>query len=176
MPSRMLGQSSMKCSSWCSQVTDFGKGSLTGSLQFSLKTPYLWKINLTGFYQFARPTYIPWQRLNTRVTSFCCQQNAAYSGFFFVPSSRHLSDMHVWCSLLSMKLFHTTLLILLNPLKCRTLTYSRIMTYIYIYICRTAPLTSKRCTLYIYSTNIRTKYFKHAAHSQFFLFKMPFIS
>jgi hypothetical protein len=33
---------------------------------------------------------------------------------------------------------------------------------------RTAPLTSRRCNLYIYSTNIRTEYFKHAAHSPFF--------
>ena len=29
---------------------------------------------------------------------------------------------------------------------------------------------------YIFSTNIRTEFFKHAAHSPFFLFKMPFIS
>jgi len=28
---------------------------------------------------------------------------------------------------------------------------------------RTAPLTSRRCILYIYSTNICTEYFKHAA-------------
>ena len=41
------------------------------------------------------------------------------------------------------------------------------MTYICIY--RTAPLTSRCCILYIYSTNIRTEYFKHAAHSPFFL-------
>ena len=41
---------------------------------------------------------------------------------------------------------------------------------------RNAPLTSRCCILYIYSTNIRTEYFKHAAHSQFFLFKMTFIS
>jgi hypothetical protein len=33
---------------------------------------------------------------------------------------------------------------------------------------RTAPLTSRRFILYIYSTNIRTKYFKHAAHSPVF--------
>jgi hypothetical protein len=33
---------------------------------------------------------------------------------------------------------------------------------------RTAPLTSRRCILYTYSTNIRTEYFKHAAHSPFF--------
>jgi hypothetical protein len=44
-----------------------------------------------------------------------------------------------------------------------------------LYMRRTAPLTSRRCILYIYSTNIRTEYFKHAVHS-FFLFKMPFIS
>ena len=32
---------------------------------------------------------------------------------------------------------------------------------------RTAPLTSKRCILYIYSTNIGTEYFKHGIHSPF---------
>ena len=41
---------------------------------------------------------------------------------------------------------------------------------------RTAPLTSKRCILYIYSTNIDTEYFKHALYSPFFLFKMQFVS
>ena len=41
---------------------------------------------------------------------------------------------------------------------------------------RTAPLTSKRCILYIYSTNIGTEYFKHAIYSPFFLFKMQFVS
>jgi thiosulfate reductase cytochrome b subunit len=33
---------------------------------------------------------------------------------------------------------------------------------------RTAPLTYICCILYIYSTNIRTEYFKHAAQSPFF--------
>ena len=33
---------------------------------------------------------------------------------------------------------------------------------------RTAPLTSKRCILYIYSTNIGTEYFKHGVFSSFF--------
>ena len=46
------------------------------------------------------------------------------------------------------------------------LTFIRLMTYIYIY--RTAPLTSRCCILYIYSTNIRNEYFKYAAHSPFF--------
>ena len=39
------------------------------------------------------------------------------------------------------------------------------------------PLISKRCILYIYSTNIGTEYFKHAVYSPFFfLFKMRFVS
>ena len=36
------------------------------------------------------------------------------------------------------------------------------------YMGRTAPLTSKRCMLYIYSTNIGTEYLKHALYSPFF--------
>ena len=33
---------------------------------------------------------------------------------------------------------------------------------------RTAPLTSKCCNLYIYSTNIGTEHFKHGIYSPFF--------
>jgi len=33
---------------------------------------------------------------------------------------------------------------------------------------RTAPLTSKCCILYIYSTNIGTEYFKHGIYSPLF--------
>ena len=36
------------------------------------------------------------------------------------------------------------------------------------YMGRTTPLTSKRCILYIYSTNIGTEYFKHVLYSPFF--------
>ena len=36
------------------------------------------------------------------------------------------------------------------------------------YMGRTTPLTSKRCILYIYSTNIGAEYFKHALYSPFF--------
>ena len=35
------------------------------------------------------------------------------------------------------------------------------------YRCRTALLTSKRCTVYIYSTNIGTEYFKHGIYCPF---------
>ena len=41
---------------------------------------------------------------------------------------------------------------------------------------RTAPLTSERSILYIYSTNIGTEYFKHDIYSPLFLFKMQFVS
>ena len=37
-----------------------------------------------------------------------------------------------------------------------------------IYISRTAQLTSRRCILNIYSTNILTEYFQHTARSPFF--------
>ena len=37
-----------------------------------------------------------------------------------------------------------------------------------LYISRTAPLTSKHCILYIYSTNVGTEYFKQALYSRFF--------
>ena len=36
---------------------------------------------------------------------------------------------------------------------------------------RTAPLTSKRCILYIYLTNIGTENFKHGIYSPFFPLK-----
>ena len=36
------------------------------------------------------------------------------------------------------------------------------------YMSRTAPLTSKRFILYIYSTNIGTEYFKYALYAPFF--------
>ena len=40
----------------------------------------------------------------------------------------------------------------------------------------TAPLTSKSCILYIYSTNKGTEYFKHGIYCPFFLFKLLFVS
>ena len=48
-----------------------------------------------------------------------------------------------------------------------SLTLSRLMTYIYIYMSY-RPANLQILHFFIYSTNIRTKYFKHAAHSPFF--------
>jgi hypothetical protein len=55
-------------------------------------------------------------------------------------------------------------------------TYIRRLLYIVVnpltpkdhYSGRTAPLTFKRCILYIYSINIGTEYFKHGIYSPFF--------
>jgi len=40
--------------------------------------------------------------------------------------------------------------------------------FVSYYSGRTAPLTSKRCILYSYSTNTGTEYFKHGIYSPFF--------
>ena len=59
-----------------------------------------------------------------------------------------------------------------NPLAAYRHTHTHIYIYIYththIHTCLTAQLTSRRCILNIYSTNIFTEYFKHAALSLFF--------
>ena len=48
------------------------------------------------------------------------------------------------------------------------LSYFKPLTPNDYYSGRTAPLTSKRCILYIYSTHIGTEYFKHGIYSPFF--------
>ena len=64
------------------------------------------------------------------------------------------------------------------PTHTHTHTHAHICIYIYNtdinrltpkdpYSGRTAPLTSKRCILYIYSTNTDTGYFKHGIYSPF---------
>jgi len=57
----------------------------------------------------------------------------------YLPSANHRILSSAQCTLF-------------NPLKPNDL-----------YIGRNAQLTSRRCILYIYSTNIHTEYFKHAA-------------
>ena len=55
------------------------------------------------------------------------------------------------------RIFWTYFVVYINPLKPND-----------SYRGRTAPLTSKRCILYIYSTNIGTECFKHGIYSPFF--------
>ena len=54
--------------------------------------------------------------------------------------------------------------LLADTFRFRKLTILLLTTY----ICRTAQLTSRRCILNIYSTDIITEYFEHAAHYPFF--------
>ena len=56
-----------------------------------------------------------------------------------------------------------------GQLYCYNLTLFNLLTPNDDYSGRTAPLTSKRCILYIYSTNIGTEYIKHGVYSTFFL-------
>jgi hypothetical protein len=92
------------------------------------------------------------------------------------PSFPSCDQPNIWQGLqiighLIMQLFSSSHYFLqLKAASLLPLTFSCLMTYIYIYIyiCCTALLTSRRCILYIYSTNIHTEYFKHAAHSLFF--------
>jgi len=64
--------------------------------------------------------------------------------------------------------------ILCSLLKLQFKTLSDLLRYINPltpndpYSGRTAPLTSKCCILYIYSTNMGTEYFKHGIYSPFF--------
>jgi hypothetical protein len=53
-----------------------------------------------------------------------------------------------------------------NNSGAKRLTLWRLTTPIVVY--RTAPLTSKTCILYIYSTNIGTEYFEHGIYSTVF--------
>jgi len=51
---------------------------------------------------------------------------------------------------------------------CKTAAYINPLMPSDDYSGRTAPLTSKRCILYIYSTHIGTEYFKRGIFSPFF--------
>ena len=83
---------------------------------------------------------------------------------------KHQIFFFTWfCNFTAGKKFNDYLLFLKTPVLINPLTPND------PYIGRTAPLTSKRCILYIYSTNIGTEYFKHGIYSDFFLFKMQFV-
>jgi len=58
--------------------------------------------------------------------------------------------------------------------KLRCIKYINLLTPNDDYSGRTAPLTSKCCILYIYSTNIGTEYFKHGIYSPVFPLKNAF--
>jgi hypothetical protein len=108
------------------------------------------------------------------LTKYC---TGALSVFLWIKSTlfdsvylmQYMSILYYFDSLSSNWLLKKTLLRVATSFmatlsKRSYLTLSLLMPY--IYISRTASLTYRRI-LYIYSTNIPTEYFKHAAHSPF---------
>ena len=77
---------------------------------------------------------------------------------------------------ISLKPMATTHLLGTNATTVTLNFYINLLTPNDPYMGHTAPLTSKRCILYIYSTNTGTEFFKHALYSTFFLFKIQFVS
>ena len=69
------------------------------------------------------------------------------------------NDKHCFLQNIGRTLTETYYISVVNPLAPKDL-----------YMCRTAQLTSRRCILNIYSADILTEYFKHAAHFPFFFF------
>jgi hypothetical protein len=70
---------------------------------------------------------------------------------------------------MSLASFFTLLLMVRDPMyafRC-SFIYFNPLTPNDPYRGRTAPLTSKRCILYIYSTNIGTEHFKHCIYSPY---------
>jgi len=107
--------------------------------------------------------------MNSLETKICEEQNYhdkktahRYIVTYLLPeiTKQRLSDVTSF-RLSKSNYFRSLLLELINPLTPND-----------PYRGRTAPLTTKRCILYIYSTNISTEYFKQVIYFPFFLFKM----
>ena len=71
------------------------------------------------------------------------------------------NDKHCFLQNIGRTLTETYYISVVNPLAPKDL-----------YMCRTAQLTSRRCILNIYSADILTEYFKHAAHFPFFFLSL----
>ena len=84
-------------------------------------------------------------------------KHSAHHAFkIFLTSILKISQHNAYCNLNQHPLL-PAIFITFNPLASND-----------VYVSRTTHLTSRRCILNIYSTNILTEYFKHAAHSPFF--------
>ena len=83
-----------------------------------------------------------------------------------------------WHNQTNLKIIWSEVLVIfkLSPLYCKELVCVTLHVNLFLnrltpndpYMSRTAPLTSKLCILYIYSTNVGTEYFKHALYFPFF--------
>jgi hypothetical protein len=102
--------------------------------------------------------YEYWRRVTLRLPV-----NSGDSSYSFCMSASLMYSVIVWCIFSCVTggtlvgIFCVVKASLFNPLTPND-----------HYSGRTAPLTSKRCILYIYSTNIGTEYFKHGIYSSFF--------
>ena len=85
--------------------------------------------------------------------------------FLCLPVTHFVSFAHSAFRVLSYRvLLHMTF----NPFKFCFISFINPLMPNDPYKGRTAPLTSRRCILYIYSTNTGTEYFKHGIYSPFF--------
>ena len=83
---------------------------------------------------------------------------------------KQLGSSTYWCRYIKLGFWTTKLeswVLLLNHVKVLSNVINP-LTPDDLYMSRTAPLTSKLCILYIYSTNVGTEYFKHLLYSPFF--------
>ena len=107
--------------------------------------------------------------------------------FTILTISRRFTKSHFFCHFTATRLKYHTFLRVRGFVFCTTVTSLQTGSKLQVlavvkrsrtlfnrltpndpYMGRTAPLTSKRCILYIYSKNIGTECFKHALYSPFF--------
>jgi hypothetical protein len=77
------------------------------------------------------------------------------SSYLYFFSGARIRTKETYHALNVLQIFLTSIGRYLNDITTEPFDYSG----------RTAPLTSKRCILYIYSTNIGTEYFKHGIYT-----------
>ena len=138
-----------------------------------------WKcaiISVADLFNFCHPevfnTYIKYTMM--------CQSNTTQTFMFFIVLGQHVSiliesssgsfkKIDPYLEMLKCAVGSQTLTLLIKlRIKCTCRCFLNRLTPNDPYMSRTAPLSSKRCILYIYSTNIGNEYFKHALYSPFF--------
>ena len=161
-------------------------------INLHVKCPLYWScVNKTSFlwtdfrkilkYQFSwksghcEPSCSMWTDVHTDRHTYMTKLIVAFLNFAnapknctFCPQSDFMCSVWVTQQTAIISLYNINWLVFITETESvycavRTgyLTFWSLRTY--IYICRTAALTSRHYILNIYSTNIHTEYFKHAA-------------